>query len=246
VNRKAISTLISGAPRLFYTAKKTELTLRYLLGPLFEPDFLAISRLVDRQRRLSIVDVGANIGQSAIDFGQLFRKARIHSFEANPSLESFLKLTGTLLGPRFHYDLVGLSDAPGTMDIYVPRRHDVHIYGEASLHPAQFDDAITRARIGEFTLDHFPVRVSTLDQQGLASVDILKIDVQGHELHVLQGARETIQREHPLIIFERSPADSLIIDYLQSMHSYTAMAPRDGSLRPVHEVSEHVNVVMLP
>jgi len=34
------------------------------------------------------------------------------------------------------------------------------------------------------------------------SLHLIKIDVQGHELEVLKGARQTIERHHPIILCE--------------------------------------------
>jgi FkbM family methyltransferase len=54
------------------------------------------------------------------------------------------------------------------------------------------------------------VPVATLDEIvhdcGLAHVDVVKIDVEGYEPHVLKGARSTIERHRPEIFLETSPA----------------------------------------
>ena len=41
-----------------------------------------------------------------------------------------------------------------------------------------------------------------LDDENLKDVDLIKIDVQGWELEVLQGAEEIIKKQHPWVIFE--------------------------------------------
>jgi len=45
----------------------------------------------------------------------------------------------------------------------------------------------------------------TLDEFVLTELDLLKIDCEGYELFVVQGARETILREQPVIIVEQKP-----------------------------------------
>jgi FkbM family methyltransferase len=51
--------------------------------------------------------------------------------------------------------------------------------------------------------------VTTLDDLiadlGLKSVDLLKMDVDGYEVEVLRGARDTLGRFRPVILFEHSP-----------------------------------------
>lgn len=45
-------------------------------------------------------------------------------------------------------------------------------------------------------------KLTTLDSFNFSDVDLIKIDVEGHELEVLEGSIETVLRCKPLIIFE--------------------------------------------
>jgi FkbM family methyltransferase len=55
-----------------------------------------------------------------------------------------------------------------------------------------------------------PCRVTTIDayveEHHIQKVGLMKVDVEGYELHVLRGARKTIQRDRPQIICELIPA----------------------------------------
>lgn len=66
----------------------------------------------------------------------------------------------------------------------------------------------------------FEVRLVRLDdywrEHPLPRLDLLKIDVEGAEVRVLRGARRTIERFQPLIVFEVCPA------WLAKMHTSTA------------------------
>lgn len=46
------------------------------------------------------------------------------------------------------------------------------------------------------------IQVGLLDQLGLTEVDLIKIDVEGYEGHVVKGALATIAHSKPLIVFE--------------------------------------------
>lgn len=49
------------------------------------------------------------------------------------------------------------------------------------------------------------VQMVTLDSLMLDNVDLIKIDCEGYELHVLEGARATLERCRPTVIVEQKP-----------------------------------------
>lgn len=50
-----------------------------------------------------------------------------------------------------------------------------------------------------------PYAMRTLDSYGLTDVDLIKVDVEGYEYFVLKGARETLERNRPVMIVEQKP-----------------------------------------
>jgi hypothetical protein len=53
-----------------------------------------------------------------------------------------------------------------------------------------------------FALRQVKVVLRRLDDLETSNVGVMKVDVEGHELRVVQGARETLERDHPTIIIE--------------------------------------------
>ena len=72
--------------------------------------------------------------------------------------------------------------------------------------------------LGKFT-EGEPVEVITIDSLDLPGCDFFKIDVEGMELQVLQGAEKTIQKYRPIIYTEADRKDkkAALFSYLRSL-----------------------------
>jgi len=85
------------------------------------------------------------------------------------------------------------------------------------------------------------IRTLAIDSLGLARLDLIKIDVEGMEVEVLDGARQTIARCRPIILVEhlKTGRDTLVAAF--SPHGYhlyyqgpnvLAIHPTDPSIAP--------------
>lgn len=134
-----------------------------------------------------IFDVGANIGNYTLEANTIFNGiVRIHSFE--PSKATFDKLSENFGG---YTNLIGhqlaLSDTTGHITLY------------------SNDTLSALASVNKRKLDHYDISfeqsesvpMDTLDrfciEHNINEIDFLKIDVEGHELSVLKGARKLLQ-----------------------------------------------------
>jgi FkbM family methyltransferase len=134
------------------------------------------------------VDVGANRGYYSWALANV--GASVEAFEPNPVLARF---AGVKLGKRARVHEVALSDRGGTATFYIPRRpsgSSLHIVGNlGNVYPHESTDKIQ-------------VNLATLDSYDFKNVGFIKIDVEGAEMAVLSGARETIRRSRPLMLIE--------------------------------------------
>ena len=62
--------------------------------------------------------------------------------------------------------------------------------------------------------------IDRLDDYQFESVDLIKIDVEGSEIHVIQGGRETIREHQPVIIIELADVATEPFGYLCHLIEY--------------------------
>jgi FkbM family methyltransferase len=123
------------------------------------------------------VDVGANVGGYSVRAAAAGMK--VHAFEPNPDNTRALRRNAEING--LSIDVV--ECALGASDT------------TASLIPNGAVSRITE----EGGID---VAMRALDGFELATVDLMKVDVEGYELEVLRGATQTLRRCHPTLIIE--------------------------------------------
>jgi len=180
--------------------------LRYALRRPHEPEFAAF-RLWPNRRRL-FLDIGANVGQSALS-PHLFRPhQRILSIEANPYHERDLRFLRHIL-PKFDYVICGAGAESSEATLHVPTFRCVPITGEASFERSTAEESqwlkehLHASSSPDFGVEAHQVQVRRIDELGLRP-DFVKIDVERAEVAVLRGMAETIERCRPIFLIEIS------------------------------------------
>jgi FkbM family methyltransferase len=132
------------------------------------------------------VDVGGNVGHYSEVLIQNNKGVRLYSFEPHPSTFKALKASAD----RFGYLAMNLAVGaePGFIDLYD------HAARDGSQHASVYRGVIEDVHKSQST--HHRVPMTTLDSfmedTGISRIDLLKIDTEGNELHVLSGAKKAI------------------------------------------------------
>jgi FkbM family methyltransferase len=227
--------------RLHQLVRRGALVGRHLARRPHEPDFAVFALWPERTGLF--LDVGGNAGMSALAFRLYNKRSPILSIEPNPLHEPDLRLVRRLID-GFDYLLCGASDEPGSLTLHTPTLNGIPLTGEASLSRDQVrerEEPVMRdlGASGTWEIVETTVPVRPLDELRLAP-DFVKLDVQGWELHVLEGLKDTLARHHPVVFMENGPYMPAAIDVLRG-HGYEPHF-YDGALRP-YAGQEVLNVV---
>lgn len=153
----------------------------------FEPDLWLIPQYC--RRDVGAVDIGANMG---IFSRWMARHAgKVDSFECNPHLFEHLE---RFLPRNVSLHRCALSSAPGRASL----RFDPGNTGIGTIESANRLDKNPGIRL----VESIEVEVSRLDDFQLGPCSFVKIDVEGHELEVLKGARQFLERNRPTLLIE--------------------------------------------
>lgn len=184
------------------------------------------------------LDVGANKGSYLYSMARWAGASPVVAFEPQSRLATYLTHACRRSGLRnVTVENLALSNQQGELQLFVPG--DSHSPG-ASL----------EASIADKTDCHTEtVKVTTLDAYAAeklhAPVRVIKIDVEGHEMAVLQGALALIRRDKPLLVVEcegrHLPAGKTVHDFITLVTSLgyraTLAMPGQGEL-PAGQFSE--------
>lgn len=144
------------------------------------PDLEKLKFLNFSSPNFKCLDIGANTGQFFIAMKSLFPESDIVSIEANPHCERRLKKHG------INYKIIGLSDKTGELELVTtekkPYSKGASFYPEVTLDSR---NDIMKIKVPTERMDNlFPTEI----------FELIKIDVQGAELDVINGGVENLSR----------------------------------------------------
>ena len=152
---------------------------------------------------MTVLDVGANIGDVTLHLAKLVGPTgRVHAFEPVPDVRARLTehVDTNTLNTTVTVHAEALSDRDGTMTFSAADAGGRN-QGQGSLVNQERDTAAVNLTVETRTLD------GLVQELGLERIDLVKLDIQGGETSMLQGAEETLRRLRPVILMEVEPED---------------------------------------
>jgi FkbM family methyltransferase len=154
------------------------------------------------------VDVGANCGLYTRQLARL--SDQVHAFEPSHAMADLLRRTSAR---NVSVHEMALSDRKGDADLFIPQGEGGLVHGRASLEQQHEPSA------AQTVTAHVPL--ARLDDVIHEQVAFVKVDVEGHELNVLNGALELVERCQPVFLVEaedrhRADATQSVFNYFRS------------------------------
>ena len=146
------------------------------------------------QKNWTVIDVGANNGLYSYFFKDIVKCSTVAAFEPLPNLYTKLKkwFTDVEIFP------IALSNSTGKATIHIPIINHNRYETRAKLDDLKEENETDRREL--------QINIDTLDniyhQQKWNDVNFIKIDVEGHELGVIEGAQEVIKKFNPFLLVE--------------------------------------------
>lgn len=148
----------------------------------------------------TVLDIGANVGSHALAFGRLVGEGgRVVAIDGQRRASAILALNILLNGV---HHVTRIEAVVGQETRVVHLREGAAVAPDGNLGSLSFRGALEAGNApGPVAM---PLPMVTVDSLALPSCRLLKIDVEGMELDVLQGAAGTIARHRPVIYFEQT------------------------------------------
>ena len=224
-NNEALTYLVNESP-IFVNTDDYGCPINFLNGGRYEEEnYMLLSSY--RKDGGVFLDVGANIGVYSLRIAA-HRKNTIIAFEPLPRMRKLLRKSAFLNGFDIKIEPYALSNENKPGFIHVPENHT----GGASVSNTGFPIELKRLD------DLYPDLV----------VNIVKLDVEGHELEALLGMKNCLERSSPAILFEKLGIDSGIEDSLRQFADslgYSIYYVNGNQLQKVNEFKSLAGYFMM-
>ena len=256
--RKTDATLAPGEWVVHFVSKTIRLPLRpewswldwdcavSVLGHDVEVKKTYAALISSEQRPSLFLDIGANYGTHSILF--LSAGIPVISFEPNPTCVQYFKSVCDLNGLKGRWEQVAIGNDIGPLELVYPDKATwVGSVSPDIASTMKESGPINSEIVSQMTLDDYVANIPSKNV-------LIKIDAEGYELEVLQGASQVVRHSNPIIIFESNDATKrealfqMLVNFRYELHSLP-WSPQVAS--PTFNVDEFItskdtNFIALP
>ena len=183
---------------------------------IFEEDANGVAFL-NLNKKVNIIDVGASDGIASKFFNRKLKTNKIICFEPN---KSYVKILKKLNIKNLVVNAYGISQFDKYYKIFFPR----YKFFSKNLDLITYTYYSKQALLNQINLDFkFKKNISIVKEKIhlkkikkiKTKIDLIKIDINGHELSVVKGLSTIIKRDRPALIIETSNDIKTIGSYLK-------------------------------
>ena len=191
--------------------------IEFFFKKFFFPEGFLLKRRLQRsikksdEKEINLVKTFIKSGTDSIDVG-VYRgvysyemskySEKVHSFEANPIIFEYIEKNLKKFIKNIHLYNFALSNQSKTINLKIPIRNsnsnkeifeEYYEMGRATIHNENnFEN-----------YENFKIKTKTIDELSFDNkISFIKIDVEGHELEVIEGAKNTIKNDKPILLVE--------------------------------------------
>jgi FkbM family methyltransferase len=150
----------------------------------------------------TVVDIGANVGAASVYLATAYPDARVYAFEPGASPFSLLRRNVASL-PKVKVFPFGLHSKEQTVTLFHGRNDSVESSLSSSTRTTSESEQIRVLEASRF-----------LSDQGIAQIDVLKIDTEGCEIPILRSLKRYLPDVKVLYVEYHSERDRRLIDDL--------------------------------
>jgi FkbM family methyltransferase len=175
-----------------------EKRLKRAIKKKYEKELTLIKKFTDKSKEA--IDIGVYRGVYSYELAKYFKF--VHAFEPNPLIFPYLSKNLTKVIKNLKLYDIALSDKSGEVNLRIPNRtkslfkknvEELYKLGCATIHNENVFNKYHQFNVKKNKLDNLIKS---------KNIGFIKIDVEGHELEVINGARKLIKENKPILLIE--------------------------------------------
>lgn len=195
----------------------------------------------------TVIDVGANIGAISVLAAGSGANTKVYAFEPTPNLVPLIaeNISINQFQDRITIHDMAISNQEGSIDFVLTGESEVNHIATTQLLPGQ-----TVKKVSTITLDTFA------QKNNINQIDFLKVDVEGAELLVFQGAKKLLETgKIKIIVFELNKnyaefgyTPNELVNYLKNHNYFVFRLTHNGTLKLIEKnlyIMKTINLIAI-